>query len=106
MQIQSSSGISETPKFERLASIDFLRGFDMFFLVGAGDILRRLFRAIDSDALQPALYQLSHAKWVGFTSWDVIMPLFLFTSGLSMPFSFDKFIRQGHTKAQLYGKIL
>jgi len=78
----------------------------MFFLVGAGDILRRLFRAIDSDALQPALYQLSHAKWVGFTSWDVIMPLFLFTSGLSMPFSFDKFIRQGHTKAQLYGKIL
>jgi len=26
---------------DRIASIDVLRGFDMFFLVGAGDILRR-----------------------------------------------------------------
>ena len=34
------------------------------------------------------------------------MPLFLFTAGLSMPFSFDKFIKQGHSKVQLYGKIL
>jgi len=109
MEVQpasSSSGNPETPKFERLASIDVLRGFDMFFLVGAGDILRRLFNGIDSEALQPLYYQLTHADWIGFTAWDIIMPLFLFTSGLSMPFSFDKFIRQGHTKAQLYGKII
>jgi len=106
MQTQSSASNPETPKFERLASIDFLRGFDMFFLVGAGDILRQLFRAIGSEELQPVQDQLNHVDWVGFTAWDIIMPLFLFTSGLSMPFSFDKFIRQGHTKAQLYGKIL
>ena len=106
MQIQSSSGNSETPKFERLASIDVLRGFDMFFLVGVGDILRRLFRAIGSDTLPSVQAQLNHVDWVGFTAWDIIMPLFLFTSGLSMPFSFDKFIKLGHTKAQLYGKIL
>ena len=29
----------------RLAAIDVLRGFDMFFLVGAGDVLRRLLQA-------------------------------------------------------------
>ena len=107
MKMQYSS--SENPeglKSERLACIDVLRGFDMFFLVGAGDVLRRLFNAIGSDALQPVQHQLNHVDWMGFTAWDIIMPLFLFTSGLSMPFSFDKFIQQGHSKAQLYGKIL
>ena len=93
-------------KFERLAAIDVLRGFDMLFLVGAGDILRNFFRAFDSELLSPVMYQLSHAQWTGFTMWDIIMPLFLFTSGLSMPFSFDKFIQQGHNRAQLYVKVL
>jgi predicted acyltransferase len=50
-------------------------------------------------------YQLTHAKWIGFTAWDIIMPLFLFTSGLSMPFSFGKYMQDGHSKLQLYGKI-
>jgi predicted acyltransferase len=89
----------------RLASIDVLRGFDMFFLVGAGEILRRFFEAFESASLQPLLYQLNHAGWTGFTAWDIIMPLFLFTSGLSMPFSFDKFLSQGGTKGRLYAKI-
>ena len=93
--------MAENKKFERLASIDILRGFDMFFLVGAGDLLRRLFMAFGSDSLQPVLQQLGHADWVGFTAWDIIMPLFLFTSGLSMPFSFEKFIGQGRSKGGL-----
>ena len=96
----------QSPTTERLTSIDILRGFDMFFLVGAGDIFRRLLGAMDVEALQPLQYQLNHPDWLGFTAWDIIMPLFLFTAGLSMPFSFDKFIKQGHTKVQLYGKIL
>ena len=107
MKEQHSPSVnSENLKFERLACIDVLRGFDMFFLVGAGDILRRLFKAIDCAALQPVQHQLNHVDWTGFTAWDIIMPLFLFTSGLSMPFSFGKFLKQGHSKTQLYGKIL
>jgi len=106
VQPSTSSENPSTAKFERLASIDVLRGFDMFFLVGAGDIFRRLFMAIDSDVLQPVHNQLVHVDWIGFTAWDIIMPLFLFTAGLSMPFSFDKFIKQGHTKTQLYTKVL
>ena len=107
MKIQHSpSENSGNVRFERLACIDVLRGFDMFFLVGAGDILRQLFKAMDCAAMQPVRHQLSHVGWTGFTAWDIIMPLFLFTSGLSMPFSFDKFMKQGHSKAQLYGKIL
>jgi len=78
----------------------------MFFLVGIGDVLRRFFGAFESDSLEPVLYQLKHADWIGFTAWDIIMPLFLFASGLSMPFSFGKFIKEGHNKGQLYAKIL
>ena len=91
---------------ERLASIDVLRGFDMLFLVGAGDILRRLIKGFDSAALDPIYYQLTHVDWVGFTAWDIIMPLFLFTSGLSMPFSFGKLFKLGYTKGKIYAKVL
>jgi len=105
MKIHSSNN-AENFNSERLACIDVLRGFDLFFLVGAGDVLRRLLDVLPVAALQPVQYQLEHADWIGFTAWDIIMPLFLFTSGLSMTFSFDKFIRQGHSKTQLYGKIL
>ena len=98
--------MEQNKKFERLAAIDVLRGFDMFFLVGAGDILRRFFRAFDSESLNPVLHQLDHVKWTGFTAWDIIMPLFLFTSGLSMSFSFEKYIGQGHTVKQLHLKVL
>jgi predicted acyltransferase len=97
---------TESKTSERLAAIDVLRGFDMFFLVGAGDVLRRFFGAFHSEALNGVLYQLDHVEWTGFVAWDIIMPLFLFTSGLSMPFSFSKFISQGHSKASLYLKIL
>jgi len=93
-----------TDKFQRLACIDFLRGLDMFFLVGAGDVLRHFFGAFHSETFRSVLYQLDH-HWTGFTAWDIIMPLFLFTSGLSMPFSFEKFLASGHTRKQLYGKI-
>ena len=89
----------------RLAAIDVLRGFDMFFLVGAGEVLRQFFSAFGANPESGILYQLNHADWIGFTAWDIIMPLFLFTSGLSMPFSFDKFMQSGHNKRQLYAKI-
>ena len=48
---------------ERLASIDVLRGFDMLFLVGAGDILRRLIKGFDSAALDPIYYQLTQLHY-------------------------------------------
>lgn len=93
-------------KQERLLSIDVLRGFDMFFLVGVGDILRRLLGTIDSDITRYIMYQLEHAEWIGFTAWDIIMPLFLFTSGLSMSFSFEKQRAKGLTTLQLHKKVI
>ena len=97
--------MTQTSDSKRLASIDVLRGFDMFFLVGAGDILRNLFRALGYTNDDFILNQLGH-NWSGFTAWDIIMPLFLFTAGLSMPFSFSKYLNGKQGKGKLYIKIL
>jgi predicted acyltransferase len=88
----------------RLASIDVLRGFDLFFLVGMGDVLRAFFTALGYGPETFVQWQLEH-HWLGFTAWDIIMPLFLFTSGLSMPFSFGQYSSQGKSKKTLYLKI-
>jgi predicted acyltransferase len=76
MEIQSPPADNrETLEHERLASIDVLRGFDMFFLIGAGGILLSLSKAINSDAMLPIQNQLRHVAWAGFSAWDIIMPL-------------------------------
>ena len=91
---------------DRLACIDVLRGFNMFFLVGAAEVIRRFIRGFDTDALDFIYRQLNHVEWEGFVAWDLIMPLFLFTSGLSMPYSFGKLFDKGYSKAKIYVKVL
>jgi predicted acyltransferase len=89
----------------RVASIDALRGFDMFWIIGGHAIIFAL-AGIFWDPLPDWLrYQMSHPAWIGFSAWDMIMPLFLFIVGAAMPFSFGKRIAQGQTRVQLYRKI-
>ena len=40
---------------------------------------------------------MSHTHRVGFSCWDLINPLFLFISGVSMAFSFEKHLALGRT---------
>ncbi len=90
----------------RIAALDALRGFDMFWIVGG----RELALAVAGFAWTspPAWldHQLEHVVWEGFTAWDLIMPLFLFVVGAAMPFSFSRRIEQGQSKAGLYWKII
>lgn len=37
------------------------------------------------------MWGFSHVPWVGFSPWDLIMPLLLFMSGASMPFALSRF---------------
>lgn len=40
--------------------------------------------------------QFRHAEWGGsFTCWDLVMPLFIFITGASMPFAFAKYRQKG-----------
>ncbi|MDE5837905.1 MAG: DUF5009 domain-containing protein [Paramuribaculum sp.] len=88
----------------RLASLDILRGLDLFLLVFAQPVIIAIGQAADTPWLNSILYQLDHEAWEGFRAWDLVMPLFLFMVGTSMPFSFSKYIRN-NDYAALYRKI-
>ncbi len=91
---------------DRLMSIDALRGFDMFLIIGGGPIIAGLVNGIGNEALKMAILpQLKHVPWEGFAFWDLIMPLFLFLAGVSMPFSFGKRLDQGGP-ARLYRHVI
>lgn len=80
----------------RLRSLDALRGFDMFWIMGGGAMAVALAGLIGSDTLAQ---QMGHVAWNGFRFFDLIFPLFLFIAGVSFPFSVAK-SREG-----IYAKI-
>lgn len=89
----------------RLESLDILRGFDLFCLVFFQPVLASLARASDNDMLNILMMQFRHVQWEGFVFWDLIMPLFMFMAGVSMPFAFHKYLNEG-SKKSLYKRIL
>src|SRR4030042_2166307 len=89
----------------RIVSIDALRGFDMFWIIGGGRIFQGLHKALDDPVTGVISPQLAHVKWEGFRFEDLIFPLFLFIVGLVMPFSIHNRIQRGATRKQLYYHI-
>ena len=77
-------------------SLDALRGFDMFWIVGAGALVEALGKMNDNSVTRFLSTQLSHVQWEGFHFEDLIFPMFVFISGVSLVFSTDKAMaRQG-----------
>lgn len=92
---------------ERLNSLDILRGFDLFLLVGIQPILWRLCQNPKTNIGEILKTQLDHAVWQGFNCWDIVMPLFLFMSGITIPFAFSKYHNKTQKKdSQLWLKII
>ena len=89
----------------RLESLDILRGADMFLLVFLQPVILAVARASGAEWDGLLLRQLDHEAWAGFRVWDIVMPLFMFMSGVSMPFSFAKF-RSMSSRRPVYAKIL
>lgn len=82
--------VSSAPPSQRLVSLDALRGFTMFWIVGGAELVIALAACLSpalAEALEP---QFKHATWVGFAPWDMIGPLFLFVVGAAMPFALGK----------------
>lgn len=77
--------------YQRLESLDVLRGFDLFCLVALEVFLHPLGRAIDAPWYDGFLWSFSHVRWEGFSPWDLVMPLFMFMAGVSMPFAFSRY---------------
>jgi predicted acyltransferase len=86
----------------RLASIDALRGFDMFWIIGGGTIFASLDAIFKSPTSRLIARQLEHVKWEGFRFEDLIFPLFLFIVGTVLPFSISRRIGRGQNRRVLY----
>ena len=80
---------------DRLMSVDALRGFDMFWIIGANGIVYALNRMNQSAPVKFLGEQLEHVDWEGFRFYDLIFPLFIFLAGLSLVFSLSKAIQHG-----------
>jgi predicted acyltransferase len=88
---QKSPSEPGTVPFSRLMSIDALRGFDMFWIVGGDRVARTLGKWLDTPESRRFAEQFEHVKWEGFRFYDLIFPLFLFLVGVVLPFSLKKY---------------
>jgi len=90
---------------ERLSSLDTLRGFDMLWIVGGGELLRALSKSTGWDWVIALANQTHHVQWEGFHLEDLIFPLFMFISGAAIPFALTSKIEKGTPKKELYKKV-
>ena len=89
------------PATPRLLSLDALRGFDMFWIVGAEELVRGLGKITEGGLIGLIADQLRHKAWAGFHFEDLIFPLFVFIVGVSLVFSLTKAIAQAGRRAAL-----
>ncbi len=96
---------------QRVASVDALRGFSMVWILGA-DVMAVSLRsmlagqtpmlAAAGDALAT---QLEHVAWEGLTFYDLVFPLFIFVTGVSIVFSLPRLV-ETEGKAAAYARVL
>src|SRR5471030_2661734 len=89
------------PASQRLMSVDALRGFDMFWIIGADSLVYALSRMTQSRPTSFLADQLDHAEWEGFHFYDLIFPLFVFIVGISLVFSLTRMLERDGRKAAL-----
>lgn len=83
-------------------SLDALRGFDMFWIIGGGAIFEALAKFTNWSPLNWWANQLQHVEWEGFRFEDLIFAMFLFIAGVSIPLSVNKRLQLGQSRAQIY----
>jgi predicted acyltransferase len=90
----------------RIVSIDALRGFDMFWIIGGGELVNSVARVSKTSVADKIERQLSHVDWQGFRCEDLIFPLFLFIVGLVLPFAISNRLQQGRSRARIFMHII
>lgn len=90
----------------RLYSLDALRGFDMFWIMGGEEIFHTLYHATKSPFWGALSLQFTHPDWNGYHAYDTIFPLFLFMAGVSTPFSVGRELEKGTTRQKLLWRVI
>jgi predicted acyltransferase len=91
---------------QRLYSLDALRGFDMFWIMGAEEIFNTLAKATDWPPLNWISNQLTHPAWNGFHLYDLIFPMFLFMAGVATPFSVGRELEKGTDRKTVLLRVI
>ena len=116
-------------KGTRLLSLDALRGFNMFFIMGGSALIIALCNFITNVQVKPemegmpgavkticqkvpagwpdlVIEQMKHVSWHGIAQHDMIFPIFLFLAGVSFPFSYAKQLAAGKSVFYMLYKIV
>lgn len=81
---------SAVPAKQRLESLDALRGFDLFILTMLGPVMHAWLGHHPEGSWYIAHW--THVRWEGLLAWDLVMPLFMFMAGVSIPFAMSKYV--------------
>lgn len=76
----------------------------MFWIIGGDALVHSLARVTDNKIIGWMSAQLIHVSWNGFHFYDLIFPLFMFISGVTIPFSIGSKLNSGHSKSELIKK--
>ncbi len=97
---------NESKQPERLQSLDVLRGFDMFWIIGGGGLIIALAETFKWNWLEVIAGQLEHVKWAGFHFEDLIFPMFMFISGVAIPYAITAKVELGVKRSELFNKVV
>ncbi|HUX94954.1 MAG TPA: DUF5009 domain-containing protein [Bacteroidales bacterium] len=89
----------------RLLSLDALRGFDMLWIIGGSGVISALADNTDAGWLQALAVQMTHVTWNGFHFYDLIFPLFMFISGIAIPFSVKSALSKNPSRNKLILRV-
>ncbi len=90
-----------------MLSVDVMRGFDMFWLIGGYYVVKTLVAWLNWSPLTAAAdREMEHPVWSGFHWWDVIMPTFIFISGVTIPLSVTRRLERGEGRGGIYWRLL
>lgn len=78
----------------RLTSLDALRGFDMFWIVGGGALHGAVTTIGENPIGRLMREQLRHVEWEGFHFYDLVFPMFVFIAGVSLAFSLPRSVER------------
>jgi predicted acyltransferase len=91
---------------KRFMSVDALRGFDMFWIIGADMVVGTINKVFHNQTTGFLQNQFAHhKKWEGVGFYDLIFPLFIFLAGVSLVFSLSRTIEQ-HGRAKAVNRVL
>ncbi len=98
--------MSTSKHSERLRSLDALRGFDMLWIIGGGELAIALAKVTNWHWLEWFAEQQEHVKWDGFHFEDLIFPLFMFISGVAISYAILGKIAKGGNRSKTAWKVV